>query len=93
MDIILTLYPFQRLCTECGQSLTETEMKVTNFESVSKRMPILMKQLEVVQVCSRLAVHSFSPVYFYKHLFMHHLTVYLNLFWVPHFLTSVTIGL
>ena len=41
----------QTLCTECGQKLSDAELKMVKQEPVAKKMDILKQQYEGLQVC------------------------------------------
>lgn len=40
----------QNLCTECGKKLSDAEMIMDRFDSVSRKIPILKRQLDSLQV-------------------------------------------
>jgi hypothetical protein len=40
----------QKLCTECGQKLSDAELKMVKQEPVAKKMAILEQQYEALQV-------------------------------------------
>ena len=48
----------QTLCSECGQKLSDSELIAGKLESVSRKLPILDKQLEALDV--RINKHLFS---------------------------------
>ena len=45
-------YHLQTLCTECGQKLSDAELKMVKQEPVAKKMAILEQQYEALQVRS-----------------------------------------
>ena len=40
----------QSLCTECGKKLSDAEMIMDRFDSISRKIPILKRQLDSLQV-------------------------------------------
>lgn len=44
------LVALQGLCTECGKKLSDAEITMEKFEPVSRKIPILKKQLDTLQV-------------------------------------------
>ena len=58
---MLPLFSFlslQTLCTECGQKLSDAELKMVKQEPVAKKMTILEQQYEALQVRSLANHHS-----------------------------------
>ena len=47
----------QSLCTECGKKLSDAEMSMDKFESVSRKIPTLKRQLDSIQVDNVLYIH------------------------------------
>ena len=43
-------HSIQTLCTECGQKLSDAELKMVKQEPVAKKMTILEQQYEALQV-------------------------------------------
>ena len=58
----LSLLSLQTLCTECGQKLSDAELKMVKQEPVAKKMAILEQQYEALQVRS-LANHPSTYMY------------------------------
>ena len=49
-NLVSTFLSAQTLCTECGQKLSDAELKMVKQEPVAKKMAILEQQYEALQV-------------------------------------------